>query len=461
MQNFVNPEELDYFVESLRPFPVREVGNAKWLEVHEMIIKLSQQATLEAIEHREEEVREFLCMAHKLNVLVHEAYCIFLWKTRVLPHLLEIDPNPQATFLIYTVLFHEAAVISLLDTTLFHSSACEVLKDSAIDLVDYCAQGVAQLIGLVSMGYHENETNLDVDEAVLTELERQKRDIIYKIGLRCISILNYLADNTVSLPLSATRRMVVTHDVPWLMTEVLHFRPWQKQTKNGVQKIIDDKWKPIPIADMSEVTKHEAHAWFCLRQLLFNKAIMQNYEFNSERCKQLSKCQGLLNDIVLDQLPPLIELKQFLCQLSVTAVSNDSKSNLLLEEVPEICENLIKESEHDGGFLAIAQAQENIFLCNDKNKIMEMAKCLSNAYSTDLLVEYEQRIEETEKHGDNITLDTRNDADISENKLSLFCAKCAGHATKKCGKCKNAYYCSRACQQADWPNHKGTCVEKN
>lgn len=148
MSNFVYPEELTYFIESIRPFQIKDVGSTKWLDVHEMVIKLSQQALLEASEHREEEVKEMLISRDKLKVLIHEAYCIFLWKTRVLPHLLDIDPNPSATFLIYTVFYHEEAVMSLLDMALYHESGCEALSDSAIDLVDYCAQGVAQVIGL-------------------------------------------------------------------------------------------------------------------------------------------------------------------------------------------------------------------------------------------------------------------------------------------------------------------------
>lgn len=172
MANFVFPQEISHFIESIRPFQLVDIGSSKWLDVHEMIIKLSQQAILEASEQREEEVKEFLISHDKLKVcvplityntqvfdlswqiLIHEAYNVFLWKTRVLPHLIEIDPNPQATFLIYTVLFHEGAVISLLDTALFHVSACEALQDAAIDLVDYCALAVAQVIGLVRYKYH-------------------------------------------------------------------------------------------------------------------------------------------------------------------------------------------------------------------------------------------------------------------------------------------------------------------
>lgn len=37
------------------------------------------------------------------------------------------------------------------------------------------------------------------------------------------------------------------------------------------------------------------------------------------------------------------------------------------------------------------------------------------------------------------------------------CQICGCQGTKKCGKCKHAYYCSSACQTSDWPNHKAEC----
>lgn len=139
------------------------------------------------------------------------------------------------------------------------------------------------------MGYHENDTNIDVDESILTELERQKRDLIYKIGLRCISILYYLADHVDSLPISATRRIVVTHDIPLLMADILNFRPWQRRTKKGIEKYIDEKWIVVKGEELAKVVKHEAQAWFCLRQILFNNNLMESYEINEERRKQLGK----------------------------------------------------------------------------------------------------------------------------------------------------------------------------
>lgn len=70
MANFVFPEEISYFIESIHPFQLVDIGSSKWLDVHEMIIKLSQQAILEASEHREEEVKEFLISRDKLKVCV-------------------------------------------------------------------------------------------------------------------------------------------------------------------------------------------------------------------------------------------------------------------------------------------------------------------------------------------------------------------------------------------------------
>jgi zinc finger MYND domain-containing protein 10 len=37
------------------------------------------------------------------------------------------------------------------------------------------------------------------------------------------------------------------------------------------------------------------------------------------------------------------------------------------------------------------------------------------------------------------------------------CGKCGKPATKRCSRCKNEWYCSRACQVADWTRHKPSC----
>lgn len=39
----------------------------------------------------------------------------------------------------------------------------------------------------------------------------------------------------------------------------------------------------------------------------------------------------------------------------------------------------------------------------------------------------------------------------------MRCFNCERESTKKCSKCKSAWYCSRRCQEADYPRHKLNC----
>lgn len=77
--------------------------------------------------------------------------------------------------------------------------------------------------------------------------------------------------------------------------------------------------------------------------------------------------------------------------MSAHCSPSSSSKSLLFEEVPQIGAQLLKEVEKIGGFMAIAQEQESIFLCQDKNKLIELAQCVTSAYDTDLLAELEER----------------------------------------------------------------------
>lgn len=99
--NVVHPEEIDFFVQSVRDFQVAEIGGKSWLDGHERLMKLNQQAIVEACGNREEIVKELLVIQDKLPKLVHEAYCILVWRTKVLVKILKQE-EISATFFIYT-----------------------------------------------------------------------------------------------------------------------------------------------------------------------------------------------------------------------------------------------------------------------------------------------------------------------------------------------------------------------
>jgi zinc finger MYND domain-containing protein 10 len=332
--NVVQPEEIDLFFQSIRKFQVADVGSKSWIEAHERMLKLNQQAVVEASGSREEVVKELLVIQDKLPVLVHEVYCILVWRTKVLPKLL-LNEKITTTLLMYTVLYHESAVISLLETILYHESSCESLGDVVIDLIDYCVHGVTQLIGLCHSGYHQSKVDPKANPEPAEELEGQKSEILFNVGMKCVTILSYLVDRISTLSVSAARRVTQTHDVPCLLSELLALRPWLRRIKN-FEKFVDGKWTPVEGEDILKIVKVEAQTWFCLRSLMFHRETFECYEINSFRQRELGKCSGLLNEVILDQLPPLADLKQFLCSLQLSSSTPSGLTNLVLEVIPEV-----------------------------------------------------------------------------------------------------------------------------
>lgn len=443
--NIIQPSEYDIYINSLRLFQVNEIGTRDWFDSHEILIKFNQQAIIEAASHREELVKELFVLNGKLECLVHEAYCVLVWRTKVLTKMALAECDVKSTFILYSILYHEGAAISLLEILLYHENGCQALGDSAIDLIDYCAQAIVQLIGLTHHLKHEHD-NIDPKklrlESAGDELERQKRDLLYKIGLRCLTIVSFIADKIDTMPISVVRRMVNTHDIPCLMSEVLHCQPWIRNA-NGIEKFIDDKWISIDRLDAIQVTKIEAQVWFCLRQLLFNDDAIKFYEWNSFRQREISKCQVFLSANLLDQLPPLADLKHRLCTLSIVD-ANTNCGGIILEEMPEIKENLVRRAK-EIGFKEIANNHLERLLEMNGSEMIEIAKRLNDIYNVE---RFESDANET------LAKNHRNDD------TQRLCAQCSAVAIKKCSKCEQSFYCSRECQVQNWPIHKPICQSK-
>lgn len=437
--NVIQPFEYDLYVNYVKKFQINDIGTGDWFDSHEILIKFNQQAIIEATSHREELVKELLIINDKLEVLIHEAFCILVWRTKVLPMILAADIDSDSTFILYSILFHEAVSISLLEISLYHESGCAALGDASADLIDYCVQAIVQLIGLTHIKHFQE--NIDskklIKESMADEMDRQKKDLQYKIGLRCLTILSFITDKIEVLPISVLRRMVLTHDVPCLLSEILHCAPWLRNI-NGIEKYIDDKWMPVDGVDVLKVTKVEAQAWFCLRQLLFHREAMSIYEINDFRQRELSKCQVLLSVNVLDQLPPLVDLKHRLCTLTITS-ARDKCGSVLLEEMPKIKEEIMTEAKNVG-YSNIVNVQIDRFFHPKSTFIFEMAKRLNNAYKFEF---FEQMDEVKGKQ--------------STAAQQHFCGECGGEAQKKCSKCEQTYYCSRDCQIKNWRAHKQIC----
>lgn len=439
--NVIQPSEYDIYINSIKKFQVNDIGSHDWFDSHAILIKFNHQAIIEASTHREELVKELFVLNEKLELLVHEAYCILIWRTKVLPKLQLNECDAKSTFVLYSILYHEGVVVSLLEILLYHENGCQALGDAAIDLIDYCTQAIVQLIGLKHLKHvHENVDSKQLSaENAGDELGRQKIDLLYKLGLRCLTILSFIIDKIDALPISVARRMVVTHDVPCLLSEVLHCQPWIRNVK-GVEKYVDDKWIPIDEVDVFKVTKIEAQVWFGLRQILFNKEAMNFYEFTTLRQREISKCQAFLSTNLLDQLPPLVDLKHHLCTLQMGDSSTNS-GGIILEEMPDIKESIIREAKTIG-FKQIANSHMERLCQLDGSEIVNIAKRLNDIYNVDYFENKTDGESAYRKNNDN---------------YEHHCAQCQATAIKKCSKCELSFYCSRKCQVQNWPIHKQIC----
>ncbi|KAJ8925944.1 hypothetical protein NQ315_009796 [Exocentrus adspersus] len=421
MDSILLPSEIDMYVDALTPQNIKNVGSHQWLESHQRLQKLNQEALIEASAVKEEHVKESLVSFGKVSVLIQEAILISMWKHKVFPHLLKIEPNPGSTFIAYSIFYHEAVCVALLELVLYHPNCCEALEDSAVDLLDYLSGTTSQLLSVTKEEAGANK------ETAEKELLRQRNNLAFDIGIRSLSIIRYLSECMDRLPISVYSRMYSTYDIPVLFTEILSSAPW---VKNG-QQYVAGSWKNW---DREQLGQHEAQVWLTLRQLLLDPECPKYYSITDTRRSQLMRLLPLLTPVLLDQLSPLIELKQWLCRLSVMDQPAAPSKPFLLETVLEIKEKILQQA--GGKWKKIAEKQVPLIFTNDKDKLQDIAKKLNEAYNTDLLEKFEV-------------------------KEQTVCAQCGKGAIQRCSNCKKSWYCSRSCQVCHWPQHKEDCIKES
>ncbi|XP_017771991.1 PREDICTED: zinc finger MYND domain-containing protein 10 [Nicrophorus vespilloides] len=420
MDSILFPTEIDFYIDTIKYHNLKDLGNSNWLEWHERLQKLNQEAVIEASAMKEEYVKEAFVTLNKSSALVHEAILVSIWKQKLLPLLLQMRPDPESTFIAYSILYHEAVAVSLLELILFHPNGCESLGDAASDLLEYAYDCVAQLLVIECK---EPSTA----EKGRTEILRQKEDLAFSIGIRCLSIIRYLAENMDRIAIGITSRIYSTLDVPVLLVQVMLHKPWISKGKVYREGSWVENNLPSDLLMQSE-----AQIWLSLRQLLLDKACFEYYPITDSRRSQLMKLMPLLSPTLLDQLSPLMELNHWLCQLSVTELPSSNNKPFLLETILEIKNNILKQGEKK--WKKIAKDQVDVIFCSDKEVLKTTAQRLMAAYNTDLLEKMETKNKE-------------------------HCTLCDKAAIQRCSKCKKTWYCSRNCQVSDWNTHKVMCIQ--
>ncbi|XP_023319023.1 zinc finger MYND domain-containing protein 10 [Trichogramma pretiosum] len=419
IENILPSWEAEAFIQNLHPIELDDVGTKRWFEHHKKLMLLNQQSVFEVNSLREENIKEWFVSFNKIPVLVVEAIQIMIWKQKVFPIMIDLHKEPANTFILFSVFYHEDTVVSLLENVMYHSDSVETMDESVIDLIDYAVNYLTKLL------YSNKKEIKENPDSCLQELLEKKDQIEFSIGMRSISILRYLAEFADQLPLCALSRMLTTNDVPYLLSQLIEHQPWKKESE-GTWKIYNGKWEDITDNDKDKICKMEGQAWFGLRELLLNPKCAPYYDITEFRMAQLIKLQKYLQDNVLDQLTPLIDLKRWLGYLNVSSQTPKAPKPINVEIIPEISTSI--REKYNKRWKRLAEHQAKTLFTTDMEYVQSMAQILSDAYDFDKL-------------------------DVIESKKCV-CKKVAKH---RCSRCKEASYCSRECQVKDWPKHKSLC----
>ncbi|XP_072276450.1 zinc finger MYND domain-containing protein 10 [Pyxicephalus adspersus] len=425
--------EAEGMVQSLKSFPLRDTGSGGWFKQHEYIEKLNMQAILNASTGQEEIIKDLLVTHCKIPILIHQLISIEVWKLKVFPVLCQLqDFQPNSTFPLYMVIHHEATIINLLETVFYHKEVCESAEDLVLDLIDYCHRKLTMLVSKGSSGELPSQdrmmANVFSDVSTLEELKQQSEALEFDIALKCLSVLRYITDHTDSLALSVTTRLLNTHNLPCVLVELLQNCPWSQRNKGQLQKYENGRWLLVPAEDQHKMTKLDGQVWIALYNLLLRPECQQKYNIDNFTKGQLLKLCSFLTEVLVDQLPNLVELQRFLSHLSVSEPA-PPKKELILEQVPEVWDSIIRENS--GKWKAIAKHQVKHAFSPSEEDLRHQAQRWAQTYNMDVM---ETLVPDKPK-----------------------CGACGAEASKRCSRCQSEWYCDRQCQVKHWQKHKKAC----
>ncbi|XP_077040767.1 zinc finger MYND domain-containing protein 10 isoform X3 [Agelaius phoeniceus] len=328
------PAEAEALVRALQGSELRDIGGQGWLRQHEYVEKLNMHGILSASAGQEQLLTELLVSHAKIPVLIGELISVEIWKHKIFPVLCRLqDFKPRSTFPIYVVLHHEASIINLLETVFFHKEICESAEDSILDLIDYCHRKLTLLAARSTTApAAELPAEPLASPSSMQELQKQAEVMEFEISLKALSVLRFITDQLDSLPLSALTRMLNTHNLPCLLVELVEHCPWSCWEAGKLKKFENGTWHVVPPEDQVKMTKLDGQVWLALLNLLLSPECQRKYRFNGFNKSQLLKLRAFLTDVLIDQLPNLVEMQRFLSYLAVTDPA-PPKKDLILEQL--------------------------------------------------------------------------------------------------------------------------------
>jgi hypothetical protein len=364
---------------------LEDVGSHNWLNQHERIEKLNWTAHSQAKEGLDEFVVDQFNMLEKVQFLIYDLIITEGWKERIWP-LVKAKLCKFSSLRSYIPVYHEASVANLLEVCLFHRTSCEEAGDALVDLVDFCVRKLRYLLSvpnseLIRQVTSAKECSEWDDVRVLDE---QFYECEFQVCMCVISIIRFLTDHRVAMPLAVTTRLLETHDVLMLLVPLMEKAPWIRKNKlNGrIEKFEDHEWKTVEADDEGRLPKLHTQVWLAIYNLVMDQECRSRYELSSIRRENLLRLRRYINEVVVDQLPPLTNLHRTLEELSISGrftgadPSSTMASPFVVELVAEVRETLVRT--YEGRWQEVADQQmKDVFVKESPEELKRLANMIS------------------------------------------------------------------------------------
>jgi len=427
--------EADRLIEDLKPIKLEDVGTKAWTRYHQTLERLNMQAQLSVMHNSDEYVVESFIDHEKIQLLIQDLIVTEAWKQNVLPGI--IDEFSSSHYVkLYLIVYHESIVMGLLEKAFYHATAVSSGGDLLVELVDYCHRKAVLLMhdaeaatqaGLPGGGIeHEKTAEEEVNQTEAQRLAEQQKTISFTCACTAITLIRFMTDNVKVMPLGVLSRMLTDQDILQTLVPLLDNPPWKRTFKGKLQTFSDGRWSDQESNDSHRLTKMDAQVWLALNNLLLAPECRAKYVWDEYKKGGVMRLSKFFNEILIDQLPVLADLRRFVETLSLQTPPPPTESrSLVIQQLPELWTGLQKMNwkQETGKFKEMLRSSK------PEDDLEEM-KGLASMYDQ---IDLEQFMEDPK------------------------CVVCGKPAEKRCSRCRLDWYCGRKCQVKAWKKHQPLC----
>eukprot|EP01019_Chilodonella_uncinata_P003792 GABU01004678.1.p1 GENE.GABU01004678.1~~GABU01004678.1.p1 ORF type:complete len:263 (-),score=60.81 GABU01004678.1:39-788(-) len=108
----------------------------------------------------------------------------------------------------------------------------------------------------------------------------------------------------------------------------------------------DGQWVKVPPEGMSKMPKIEGQVWIAIYNLFLSPECASKYEITDYRKNMILRLRKYMNELVLDQIPNLVDLLKTLEQMSIMNTNAQSTSNpFVVQQMPEIRTKILEDKD--------------------------------------------------------------------------------------------------------------------